>query len=740
MGKDDFLQQTTSGKLRKAVINHEASTLNSAPAQAAGEGGVVGYEKKAPLQKAVIYHDPTVVQFESAEAAVESGVVGDEKKAPLQKAVIYHDPTVVQFESAEAVREGVTSEGNKPVNQKQELLVLGAPLMQKKEVALAADISIRKKLEALKQIDQCVFEHNGVPFGANGEFATRGVDLLYRDQDTVEYVDLCNFHIKAVKRKLVYCNRKPTESFLDFVIAFRAGIKEVRVRESEWASLYEAIRKACPGTSFSVEGTKHPRRFDRYIAFCLDNIETEREYLSAGWNYVSEDKQKFLHDGVSHPGLTCKTGKTIEVDPQLSYKEAFLQSLGMLSMARELGEILIPWLFQHLGLLFSMFCRAGLQPNFLLFIAGPSGALKTALAKVLFSLYSGESNRVMASFKDTITALEVKMFEHGDGVLNIDDFHPPVSSGEKKEMSEKLEFVTRVKGDGLAKGRSNVQLTLQEELMPHCLVSITGEFLSGGESSLLRLLIVQLKRGDIDGKKLEFYQKNSRVWSTHLQGFLIFIENNQELVIGFIKKEFETKRQAWGAIFKEKRLVDAATHMEVIAAIVFSYAKWLGALPESEINVMYAQWRSVIGDMTAKSIAATKQAKPVVLFLEAVEYLVDNKAQLASSRAQYGAEQEDWVGFIEGSFVFFDHKKLCSKVGQYWRDHGKACKLLYTDIFAELAEMGITKVSREGKERKPYYQKVSIGAGKAAKRPRMLVVQIEAMVAFLEAERQDGAE
>ena len=180
--------------------------------------------------------------------------------------------------------------------------------------------------------------------------------------------------------------------------------------------------------------------------------------------------------------------------------------------------------------------------------------------------------------------------------------------------------------------------------------------------------------------------------------------------------------------------------MEVIAAIVFSYAKWLGALPESEINVMYAQWRSVIGDMTAKSIAATKQAKPVVLFLEAVEYLVDNKAQLASSRAQYGAEQEDWVGFIEGSFVFFDHKKLCSKVGQYWRDHGKACKLLYTDIFAELAEMGITKVSREGKERKPYYQKVSIGAGKAAKRPRMLVVQIEAMVAFLEAERQDGAE
>ena len=180
--------------------------------------------------------------------------------------------------------------------------------------------------------------------------------------------------------------------------------------------------------------------------------------------------------------------------------------------------------------------------------------------------------------------------------------------------------------------------------------------------------------------------------------------------------------------------------MEVIAVIVFSYAKWLGALPESEIKVMYAQWRSVIREMTDKSIAATKQAKPVVLFLETVEYLVDNKAQLASSRTQYGAAQEDWLGFIEDSVVFFDHKKLCAKVTQYWRDHGKACNLIYTDIFAELAEMGITKVSRDGKERKPYYQKVSIGSGKAAKRPRMLVVRIEAMIAFLEAERQGDAE
>ena len=141
MERDDFLQQTPSGKLRKAVINHEASTLNARPAQAASEAsvvetgaqaflpdevivsetstvqpmsaeaagdlGVVGNEKKTPLQKAVFYHEPKVVQPMSAEAAGDLGVVGNEKKTPLQKAVFYHEPKVVQSMSAETASASV---------------------------------------------------------------------------------------------------------------------------------------------------------------------------------------------------------------------------------------------------------------------------------------------------------------------------------------------------------------------------------------------------------------------------------------------------------------------------------------------------------------------------------------------------------------------------------------------------------------------------------------------------------
>ena len=87
MERDDFLQQTPSGKLRKAVINHEASTLNARPAQAASEASVVETGAQAFLPDEVIVSETSTVQPMSAEAAGDLGVVGNEKKTPLQKAV-----------------------------------------------------------------------------------------------------------------------------------------------------------------------------------------------------------------------------------------------------------------------------------------------------------------------------------------------------------------------------------------------------------------------------------------------------------------------------------------------------------------------------------------------------------------------------------------------------------------------------------------------------------------------------
>ena len=107
MERDDFLQQTPSGKLRKAVINHEASTLNARPAQAASEASVVETGAQAFLPDEVIVSETSTVQPMSAEAAGDLGVVGNEKKTPLQKAVFYHEPKVVQSMSAETASASV---------------------------------------------------------------------------------------------------------------------------------------------------------------------------------------------------------------------------------------------------------------------------------------------------------------------------------------------------------------------------------------------------------------------------------------------------------------------------------------------------------------------------------------------------------------------------------------------------------------------------------------------------------
>ena len=756
------------------VINHGFSAVQSAPTEAIAEAsGVIGGEKRPPMMRPVVYHDPGVVQSAPAELLAEvSDVIEDEKRPSMIKPVINHGLAVVQSAPAESLAEvsdviedekrpsmikpvinhglavvqsapteapaevsSVIGEGKKHGGQMQELSLTGVPEIQHDAAAVLAVDSISKKLEALARVDQCVFKHSGVPFGASGEFAALKGNLCYFDPSAGEYRPLCNFFITGVKKVVVNGVRGMIDSALDFCVAFDGDEVTIRVKEEQWNSFYDEVRKKCPGASYSMEGSKHSRWLEKYLGACIKNAPIESEYLVPGW-HEADGKLIFIHDGRTFPGIRCKTGKYIEVDPKLSYVAAFRGAWKILRLAKDLPKILIPFLFTHLGLLVSIFCRAGYQPKFLLFIVGESGALKTEFAKALFALYSGESRQVMATFKDTLTALEVKLSRRGDGTLVIDDYHPNESTSESKAMAEKLEKIVRYQGDGIAKGRSNVNLELKEDLTARCLVACTGEFVSGGESSMLRLLLIELKKGEISGTELETFQNNPRLLATHWQGFLYYVEAHVDEVIAFIQSNFEKKRREWSCQFSEKRLVDAATHLELVGAILLSYGQALEVFATEQVAQLHANWKQCILRVVAQSLAWTKQAKPIVMLLEAIEYIVEQKIEIASSREQYGADTAKWMGFVEGELVYFDHKKICAKATQYWRDHGKPRKLPYSDLFAELAERGISKVYSEGKGRKQYYMKVTISKEKGAKPTRMLAIRIDEMVAFLEAERQ----
>lgn len=670
--------------------------------------------------------------------------VKQHKPGELVKAVQQHPPgyllkTVIHLKPEEAY-DAVQDCGNRQVEGQEGGPVLPVNAQAFPEVRTTVGSVDRFSftgmgIKGLQSVDKSLLEQRGIPFGSNGEFEVIGNELCYFDPQTGRWNPLCNFYVIGVTKVIVNGVRGNIDSVLEFRVFFEGEETLVKVKKEQWDRFYAEVRKKCPGTSISLEGSKHSYWIEKYISQCIRNAPIESEYLVPGWHEL-DGKLKFLHDGRLLPGIRCKTGKFIEVDRQLSYVAAFREAWQILSLTKDLAKTLIPFLFAHLGLLTSIFSRAGYHPRFLLFVVGETGALKTELSKTLFALYSGDSRRVPASFKDTITALERKMFQRGDGVLTIDDYHPPVSSAEKNSMAEKLEAVIRYQGDGIAKGRANARLELQPDLAAHCLVACTGEFASGSESSMLRLLLVELKKGEIDGDKLEPFQYNPRLLATHWQGFLEYVEAHVDQLTGFIQNNFAAKRREWSSQFVEKRLVDAATHLDLVCAIVLSYGKELGAFTQEEAAQLYAKWKPVLFRVTAQSLALTKQAKPIVMMLEAIEYLVDNKTKLASSRAQFAANQEDWLGFFEDSFVFFDHKKLCPKVAQYWRDHGKACNLNYTDIFAELAELGITETTKDGKGRRAYYKKVAIDPEKPDKRVRMLVVRLEAMVAFMEAESQ----
>ena len=80
----------------------------------------------------------------------------------------------------------------------------------------------------------------------------------------------------------------------------------------------------------------------------------------------------------------------------------------LLSMSKDLSAILIPFLYAHLALLWTLFDAAGYPPHVLLFIKGMTDSLKTAVTSLFFNFSADPKNNIPASFRDTSAAWRSK--------------------------------------------------------------------------------------------------------------------------------------------------------------------------------------------------------------------------------------------------------------------------------------------------------------------------------------------
>lgn len=307
--------------------------------------------------------------------------------------------------------------------------------------------------------------------------------------------------------------------------------------------------------------------------------------------------------------------------------------------------------------------------DFSLFLTGPSGAFKTALAALCQQHFGAgmDAGNLPGHFGSTGNALEELAFRTKDSLLVVDDFVPTegLMDGELRETAERL---FRNAGNQQGRGRLERHGRLRSPRPPRGLVLATGEEVPRGRSLRARLLIVELEPGEVDRMVLSTCQRAAcqGEFAGAMAGFLSWVAGRYEeiqlrLLNGVRERrgvlagsharlpttlaELQTGWEIWlqfaleaGAIGEDEQTELARRAGDALAGVAALQTAYQGAI--DPLQQPYAS--RLFGDAIATA-EGTKKAKVIAMLRNA------GGATLAELMAATGWQKHTVRGFLSGT-------------------------------------------------------------------------------------------
>lgn len=506
------------------------------------------------------------------------------------------------------------------------------------------------------------------------------------------------------------------------VISSRIDVESIEIPLEGLDTVVSRIGKAIPtAIAFPQSKAVFSNLLPVLVRERLTNCQHIYAYQDSGWVLPPHCQWIYAHADAVPPSDHVK----IETDFQFGFSEngpapgwLVQNSWRLLSLSKDLATILIPFLYAHLSLIWTLFDAAGYPPHVLLFIKGVTGSLKTAVASLLFNFSAEPKNNIPASFRDTSASTEVKMGEYKDRVLLVDDFCPAASENARRILEQNLEQLIRFYGDGIAKARTNPKLEKTHEKRPHGLCAITGEDSAGSYSSLLRCLFITVQPDTYDKVLLADFQDNPAFWTEYLKVFVDFCTKSAEGIISFVKAQFPVLRNRAAQVIVERRLVDAYACLSLTAEIVLNFAAPHLGMSDNDKAAVYARYDAAVLETCRCSAEEAKEVDPVQVFARLVCEGIDKQTLLLTGRQEFEATPNEFHGYIDGNYWYFWPHELFDFLRRAYELGGKKFPLTQVRLWEALylAKILVPAVPRGAGEHKfEYGVRVSFG-----NRPRMI--------------------
>ena len=432
------------------------------------------------------------------------------------------------------------------------------------------------------------------------------------------------------------------------------------------------------------------------IELYSSGAKTRYLYAHTGWRELPGGQLAYLHAGgaIGAEGVRVE----VELEPGLE-RYALPASCTSEELTKAVRQSLAFLKLAPMRIAAPLLAAAYLAPlieilvlDFVVWVWGPTGSLKSTLAALLLSHFGDFSEtKLPLSFESTANAIERHLFLLKDILAVVDDWRPAVSRSEASELDRKAQRLLRGVGNRTGRGRMNSDTMLRHTYAPRGMVVATAEALPEGpafESAAGRALSLNLSPKDISLKRLSQLQQCKAALSQAMTGYLEWVapqyeELSSELPARKDALRDEVRAELAGA---HPRTPEAVASMIVGLEMLRDYAVDAGALDGAEAHEFLTQASAGVIEAGEAHADATRGGDPATRFIEILRSLfVAGKACVRDkqtggqppSRDELGWEVDaydgeyrpkrnaEFVGWADDEYIYLDQDNAYAPVAAF---------------------------------------------------------------------------
>lgn len=331
-------------------------------------------------------------------------------------------------------------------------------------------------------------------------------------------------------------------------------------------------------------------------------------------------------------------------------------------------------------------------------LEGPTGALKSSLA-ALFLAHYGEFDRthLPGAWASTVNHLERRAFVLKDVLFVVDDYVPTASNA--REMETKAQRLLRSVGNQAGRGRLRSDLTEAPTYPPRSLIIATGEQHPSGQSTLARMLLIEIERDFVDLEKLTAAQRMASHLPHAMAGYVAWLAPQMVNLAGLLRETFEGTQAKARVGAEHLRVPEALAHMWLGIHCGLNFAEEIGACSHGEGEDLRAQCWDALLKLGSAQGHLVEQERPTRRFLRVLLALVTQRQAFVLPRQ----ESEERMQGVPGFIGWYDNESLYlipeiafTVVAKSCRDSGELFPISSDRLKRDLSREGLS-VCDEGR-------------------------------------------